>query len=918
MKKRLISLLVALCMAVTLLPVSAITAWAEEGGQLKIVNGYPEGSRDSNGTYTISCSGDGWSYDGSTRTLKLHPANPTEYDLKECGNIRQDYNSILCSAIIEKNATIVNGNFWDIDNPGPSITNYGTITSGTYSMPVINHGTITGGIFYSSVSNESEGTIENGTFRSTVTNNGGTINGGTFKDKSSIRGTDPVALGYTLAAETPSVFSSVSVNGYHNSCYIIPNQASVSVDISYRFDDTMYDLPPLDVTIDNAPPTLLSDWCGSDLKIEFEDIRGVYEVTFTAPPANGSTVTISPLTRLVIDENGYPVGTKGGTRDYSGNGWNFENGTLTLTSGDYSFWEQSEVKCPVIIKNGVTTIGGMFSKKVTNYGTVKKAVINNIFENHNTVKNSYFFNSLSSIAVTNHGGTMLDCLFENAPEGIESHTITEVEDYFISAELDGIDYSAVQTKFYFTGFPTVRVNLVKDGKAKPVTSINQKLNYGGLIEDSSRYPVGYIFTVENDNEDVVLNQGTYPTLKMASNGTPIIDGAYYSTIESNIPTYFGDGWHCQKAMDSVGTLYLEKGTYDFRSTDPVNKNGEPLNAVICSIVNEGGTIEDGTFSKPIVNGQLGSTSSEHHEIEGGTFAAGLLYNDGVITGGAFNGKDSILTHGTVLSGNYRSITVNGGAIVKVNDTLPLVYNETTHDLVQGSAWDLYSYAGTVLTVEADADITNINGQEIGNAFTSYYPNGKTNKKVVCFEMPDSDVELNSTKIVVPDPKPEPKPEPEPGAPTYTLTVKGGTFTYNGGEAMTSANVPVDAEVKVTLNQSAVPEGMVFDLWAMDEASLLGNPTVAYNEESFTIPAGSVAKGSIVTVEAQYRDATIESEPSILGTAAIIGVAGAGTAVIVWQGYRIGMELYEKYFQPTPEETAAEQPAPEAPAAAAAS
>ena len=135
-------------------------------------------------------------------------------------------------------------------------------------------------------------------------------------------------------------------------------------------------------------------------------------------------------------------------------------------------------------------------------------------------------------------------------------------------------------------------------------------------------------------------------------------------------------------------------------------------------------------------------------------------------------------------------------------------------------------------------------------------------------------------------------------------------------APTLLTVPVDAAVKVTLNQSAVPEGMVFDLWAMDEASLLGNPAVAYNEESFTIPAGSVAKGSTVTVEAQYRDATIESEPSILGTAAIIGVAGAGTAVIVWQGYRIGMELYEKYFQPTPEETAAEQPAPEAPAAAA--
>ena len=78
MKKRLLSLLVALCMAVTLLPVSAITAWAEGGGQLKIVDGYPVGSIDANGTHTTSCSGDGWSYDGTT--LDLHPDSPTEYD----------------------------------------------------------------------------------------------------------------------------------------------------------------------------------------------------------------------------------------------------------------------------------------------------------------------------------------------------------------------------------------------------------------------------------------------------------------------------------------------------------------------------------------------------------------------------------------------------------------------------------------------------------------------------------------------------------------------------------------------------------------------------------------------------------------------------------------------------------------------
>ena len=532
MKKRLISLLVALCMAVTLLPVSAITAWAEESSQLKIVGGYPVGSGEN---HDRNCSGDGWSYDGSTQTLTLNPSTPTTYDLTNRGSIRLDSISILCSAIIGEHATIENGNFWYIQNPDPSITNDGTITSGVYDMPVINHGTITGGLFSSSVSNESEGKIENGTFESTVTNNG-TIKGGIFQKKPE-GGT--VASGYTLNLNFQNTdiytFRPPTINGLNRGCYIIPNSDhDTSVTILYAFYENSPKkiLFPIDVTFGdtNDTPCLLEDWAQN---VDYSaEPPYVFSVTFTAPPANGVTeVTISPLTRLVIDENGYPVGTEGGTRDYSGNGWSYNHTDKTLT----------------------------------------------------------------------------------------------------------------------------------------------------------------------------LNPST--------------------------PT-----------------------SYDFSG----EKNA------------------------------LGPLNPDVH------------------------------------------LVVESGATVVVPEPKP-------------------------------------------------------------------------------EPKPEPTPEPEPEAPTYTLTVKGGTFTYNGSEAMTSASVPVDAEVKVTLNQSAVPEGMVFDLWAMDEASLLGNPAVAYNEESFTIPAGSVAKGSTVTVEAQYRDTTIESEPSILGTAAIIGVAGAGTAVIVWQGYRIGMELYEKYFQPTPEEDAVVEP-----------
>lgn len=859
MKKRLISLLVALCMAVTFLPVSAITAWAEKDGQLKIVDGYPVGSGKN---HDEDCSGDGWSYDGSTQTLDLHPDSPTEYDFF---SIISGYEPITkCKLTIGGDAIIVGGIF---DN---TVINNGKISGGYFfssSSSLINHGSITGGKFLHAISNESSGTIENGTFIS-VTNNG-TINGGIFRNKPE---GGHVAKGYTLNVNLQNTgiykISRATINGLIGGCYIIPNAGhDTSVTIEYTFPPISQPiLFPIDVTFGdtNGIHYLLED-CSQNVDYSTDHAPSdSFFVTFTAPLTTEDTVTLSMLTRLVIDKDGYPVGPMGSNKKYSGDGWNFDasNNTLTLESGDYDFSGKGNALNPnvhLVVESGATLTGGAFKNEPTVEGAGT--------DPFKTVT----LNGTGSITAVN-----------------------------------GLASGDWGNKLYVvpTGANTITAS-------KPILDINRILLESVYPDSSNKNTVCINIKSLNsvnalDSEaDIILNQASHGLpLIMASNGTPVIDNAPFEP-DGGYYTYYGDGWHIQKSFEGIGTLYLTGGkTYNFRFTDPVNKTGQ-LDAVKCGILNEGSIIEDGVFNTLAANALPSSTSSMTPKIKGGTFAAGLYYNNGEITGGAFNGKDSILTQGTVLSGNYRSVTVNGGAIVKVNDTHPLVYDKTTHDLVQGSAWDLYSYAGTVLTVESNVDITNINGQEIGEAFSSYYLNGETNKKVVRFEMPDSDVELNSTKIVVPDPKPEPEPEPE--APTYTLTVKGGTFTYNGGEAMTSASVPVDAEVKVTLNQSAVPEGMVFDLWAMDEASLLGNPAVAYNEESFTIPAGTVAKNSIVTVEAQYRDATIESEPSILGTAAIIGVAGAGTAVIVWQGYRIGMELYEKYFQPTPEEDAVVEP-----------
>lgn len=818
MKKRLISLLVALCMAVTLLPVSALTAWAEESGSnlkpLQFRQGYPvlDGITPTPSPDGHIYTGDGWSYDATAKVLTIAPESPTTYDLKDYGSIRKDYNSIACSTIIEKNATIVNGSFLDIKNPGSSITNDGTITSGTYSMPVINHGTITGGIFRKKPTG---GNVDNG-----YTLNVNSQQNGSYE---------------SFHAEIKDLGSSV---------YVIPNSYyNTSVTILYGFFDSWPEtLFPIDVTFGNTNDThcLLKDWAPSASYSTDHASSDSFFVTFTAPSTGTDTVTLSMLTRLVIDKAGYPVGTKGGTQDYSGNGWKFEksNKKLTLESGSYDFSGEENALRPLnpnvqlVVESGAKLTGGAAGDgsgvtwqltENTDDPSTYTLTISGSGAMEDFPFGSYqpwysFHDQITSVVVSPGVTSIGQCAFSR----FAKLTHVDIADSVISIGWDAFYYCSSLTNI----------------------TIPQSVTYIGPL---AFFHCTNLSSITLSNNITSIGSSAFED---CTNLTSI-------TIPGSVTSIgLAAFCNCTKLTsitipDSVTTIDLE-----------AFKNCSSLTSITIpgSVTSIGPYVFDGCTSLNDIR-YSGTSESVISALSG--YAPTLVTFD----------------YGDKVPEAERMIKV----FVKTGGTLTA---PTTIPPVAG-----YEFKGWLTE---DGELYDFPGAPTGQ-LTLY---AKWEK--------------------IPDPKPEPKPEPEPEAPTYTLTVKGGTFTYNGGEAMTSARVPVDAEVKVTLNQSAVPEGMVFDLWAMDEASLLGNPAVAYNEESFTIPAGSVAKGSTVTVEAQYRDATIESEPSILGTAAIIGVAGAGTAVIVWQGYRIGMELYEKYFQPTPEEAAAEQPAPEAPAAAAAS
>lgn len=558
MKKRLISLLVALCMAVTLLPVSALTAWAEGGDQLRIVDGYPVGS-----------GGEGWSYDGTT--LDLHPASSTEYDFLSI--ISGNGNVTKCKLTIGGNATIVRGNF---DN---TVINNGKISGGYFysSSPLTNHGTIIDGLFVSAVSNESEGKIENGTFRSTVTNNG-IIEGGIFSKKPD---GCKVADGYTLNVESPDANTNASISYLSSSsCYIIPNY-SHPTSITVRYHNP-YSVPPfsIDVTIDNTQQMLLTEWAG---KVESSsDPDGLY-VTFTAPSTDAKTVTLSKLTRLVIDENGYPVGTKGGTQGYSGNGWSYNHTDKTLTlnpstptsydfSGEKNALRPLNPNVQLVVKSGATLTGGAFAKKPTGEGagTFRKVTLN----------------GTGSITAVNGLASDWGNTLYVVPTGANTITASKpIRDINIKAIYDDDVADLYPTQ---SDLSTILLNV-------------GWLEYQGYIEE---------------NAAIVLNQGTYSTLKMADDGTPITTGLAHIS-DGNLHTYFGNGWHSQALSGDPGTIYLESGNYNFLYTDPVNKNGENLSSVNCGIVNEGSIIEDGVFHNAVANGWPNGDPTKTHKIEGG-------------------------------------------------------------------------------------------------------------------------------------------------------------------------------------------------------------------------------------------------------------------------------------------------------------
>lgn len=133
---------------------------------------------------------------------------------------------------------------------------------------------------------------------------------------------------------------------------------------------------------------------------------------------------------------------------------------------------------------------------------------------------------------------------------------------------------------------------------------------------------------------------------------------------------------------------------------------------------------------------------------------------------------------------------------------------------------------------------------------------------------------------------------------HTLTVTGGTFAVKNGDIdvtdtlETSTDeasgkqtclVPDGAEVTVTLDQTKVPEGMVFDLWSTGELPL---------DQDYKAESIAFTMNGDVDVAAQYRSADIEDGSDVVGPIIVGTAVVAGGALV---GYTLGTDLVGKMW-----------------------
>ena len=399
MKKRILSLVLALSMMISLFPVSALAQtpgggtaeMAEENGEdidaanradvttIQIdSNGEPVGDDGANG--------ENWEYDSNLMLKK------GTYTFSA---------PVTCGVIIYNGATVAGGTFENTVWNGSADANGGTISGGTFADvsnrgtiiggtftgahgSIINHTTIAGGVFEKNVTNGDSGdegisaSITGGLFKAEVQNNAASaaITGGVFVTIPTGSGT--IANGYTLTTRGTTSKFLYAADGKEidlgQSVYVIPNDTDALKVVGDGVSNW-------DVA-DGSDIHALATWNGVTLKQDGSFVLNPDKISGTTLTFTVSTTPVTPDPELVL-AGGVPdtstehakQKTADGKTIYYGNGWEYDGTTLTLNPTEAKTFDLGQsggfLKCKLEVGKKATVKGWIFlSRPVENHGVI--------------------------------------------------------------------------------------------------------------------------------------------------------------------------------------------------------------------------------------------------------------------------------------------------------------------------------------------------------------------------------------------------------------------------------------------------------------------------------------------------------------------------------------------------------------------
>ena len=609
--------------------------------------GYPVGTEGG----TFAKSGNGWSFTPSTT------GNLADGVLTLTGS-DMDLGStpVACKVVLmgtdSSYASIASGEF----NNTVTLGNYAILKNGTYNGPVSLAGIfsyIYDGTFNNPVT-ATPGVISGGTFNEPVTSSYIIFNG-IFKDTVTLEGDLSYLSGGIYVGKvvlpTPNnyrhggVFATLPEGLKDENLYW---KLTTSGDDSYIFGGVL--------TLDKDQPLYLASsytaeyastssetWypvvTGSDLKyanqIRISDIGLQTAITadgtkcgtiiaetggYRFTPTRIATVLLqSALDPLEIDETGYPKGTKGGTKAYTGEGWSYapymapaegaakgwldltkdgaNNGIFDAINSDHTALCNVKVNADVTLSSGsfagtVTCYGmidgGTFSGKVNvefpigvvlrNYPTIKSGTFTETSEVTNAGSNTYIKGGTFYGTVTNKdhikGGEFYGTVTNVAPEAGQYPAVIET----------GAFHGPVINGGYIT-------NGTFTGEVTNNNTVNGGTFNGEVLNGASGTLKGGTFTGSVTNNGRIVNSDSTYTGSVTNRGT-IESGKFEGNVR-NYGTLMGGEFSGEVQNDIDPDRPDRSGIICFSTEDGVF--APPLFTETSTVTNTGATIQDGTF-----------------------------------------------------------------------------------------------------------------------------------------------------------------------------------------------------------------------------------------------------------------------------------------------------------------------------------